>query len=112
MKKFQILVDDEIIYEGTFSEVPDHYRENLVSCLEEWSDVLGKKSINELIYSSFYWYKQQKMYCCNCCVFIEQGSECTDCGQQLENKFIHDRNTDVDRIFDCIGMITSIEVIE
>ena len=31
---------------------------------------------------------------------------------ELVNKYFHDRNTSIDRIMDCIGMITRVAVIE
>ncbi|NIP38433.1 MAG: hypothetical protein GWM89_05130 [Candidatus Dadabacteria bacterium] len=110
MKNYKIFVDDEVIYTGVFTEVPENYRENLISCLDDWSAVLSKKSINELLYSLFYWYYQKKMYCSGCKNYFEADPKCEECDLELTSRFIHERNPDVDKILDCIGMITRVEV--
>lgn len=112
LKQFGIYVDDVIIYKGNFSEVPEEHREKLINSLEEWADILGNKSINELIYSSLYWYYEEKFYCSQCKEFFDDESKCTDCSLDLIRKHHYDRNTNIDKILDCIGMITRVIVIE
>ena len=112
LKEFGIYVDNEIVYKGNFSEVPGLYRENLISSLDQWADTLSKKSLNELLYSSFYWYYKERLYCSSCKEFFDDGKKCEKCNFELVNKYFHDRNTSIDRIMDCIGMITRVAVIE
>jgi hypothetical protein len=112
LKEFEIYVDNEIVYKGNFSEVPSLYREQLISSIDQWADVLGKKSLNELLYSSFYWYYKKKLYCPDCKGFFDDETKCLDCNLELADRYFYDRNADIDRIMDCIGMITSVVVIE
>jgi hypothetical protein len=112
LKEFGIYVDSEIVYKGNFSEVPSLYRENLISSLEQWADILGNKSLNELLYSSFYWYYNKTLYCSSCKEFFDDEVKCLDCNLELANKYFYDRNANIDKIMDCIGMITRVTVIE
>ncbi|NIP30732.1 MAG: hypothetical protein GTN59_09290 [Candidatus Dadabacteria bacterium] len=112
MKNFGIYVEDELIYKGDFSEVPAKYREGLISSLEEWADILGKKSINEFIYSSLYWYYEEKSYCNACEEFFDDEPNCANCDSGLIKKRIYDTNSKIDKILDCIGMITRVVVIK
>ncbi len=108
---FTIYVENTVIYEGSFSEMPDEQREKLTSALLEWGDILGKKSINELLYSSFYWYLQKQYYCSGCDEFSESEDKCPCCDTDVEQKYVHNRNENIDKILDCIGMISRIEIV-
>jgi len=112
LKKIEIYVDNEIIYQGTLAEIPSLYKESLISSLEQWADILGNKSLNELLYSSFYWYYKKTLYCSNCKEFFDDEVKCLDCDMELVNKYFYDRNANIDKIMDCIGMITRVAVIE
>jgi len=112
LKSFEIYVDNEIVYEGNFSEVPSLYRDNLISSLNEWANILGKSSLNEFLYSSFYWYYKKKGYCSNCKEFLDGEERCIKCNLGLVERYIYDRNANIDKILDCIGMITRVEVIK
>jgi len=112
LKKIEIYVDNEIIYHGTLAEIPSLYKESLISSLEQWADTLGEKSLNELLYSSLYWYYKEKLYCSSCKEFFDDEVKCLDCNMELANKYFYDRNANIDKIMDCIGMITRVTVIE
>ncbi len=108
---YKIYVDKDIIYDGDLSEVPEFYRENLESALKDWGDILSKRSLNELIYSSFYWYYQKEYSCRNCNIISDEKESCNTCGSEMHEKYLYGRNKNIDRIFDCVGMITSVEII-
>ncbi len=108
----KLYVNSDVVYEGSFSEVPDRYRVKIAADLVEWSDVLGKTGLNELIYSHLAWYEHKELYCKQCDKSFEDEmlSKCTQCGSKLSEKYVFDRNSKLDMLFTCIGMLSSIEV--
>lgn len=108
----KIYVDDQHIYEGSFEEVPDKFRSNIVRDLTEWADLLGKGGINELIYSHLTWYLHKDFVCENCSSVSEDESErCLECGGSLKESFQYDRNEKLDLIITCVGTISRVEVL-
>lgn len=110
-KTFKIYAENEEIYVGNFEEVPDHYRDNLIEALVDWGDCLSKGGLNELLYSSFHWYKDMKYYCDNCRVFYGDKTSCEKCGKELDQKYVHRRDNRIERLLECIGMINRVEII-
>ncbi len=51
-----IYVNEDEIYSGSLGEVPDKYRAPMARDLSDWADSLGKRGLNELIYSNLAWY--------------------------------------------------------
>ena len=43
---FKIYVDEDEIYSGGLTEVPDKFREGIVEDISEWADSLGKRGLN------------------------------------------------------------------
>lgn len=107
---YKIYVDNDAIYTGNLSEVPVFYRGNLESALKDWGDILSKRSLNELIYSTFYWYFKKVKYCNNCETTAKESEICSKCGSDTFERYLHERNENIERIFDCIGMITSVDI--
>lgn len=108
---YKIYVDKDVIYTGDLSEVPLKYRNDLESALKDWGDVLSKRSLNELIYSTFYWYFKKIKCCRNCNITSENIEACSECGSDMLERYLYDRNEEIERIFDCIGMITSVDIV-
>lgn len=107
---FKIYADNEEVYVGNFSEVPDYYRGNLIEALVDWGDCLSKGGLNELLYSSFHWYHRKVFYCKTCDKFFEDGNSCEECKFDLDEKYKYDRDDRIERIFACIGMINKVEI--
>lgn len=111
-KKFIVFADNKEIYCGLLDEVPDYLRNNLIEAISEWGELLSKSGLNELVYSSLHWYNEKDFYCNNCDVSFDEKLECDNCGSAVEERFIHERNPEIDRILDCIGMINKVELID
>ena len=112
INEYKIYVDKEIIYTGDLHELPELHRDSLVSAFTDWASVLSKGALNELIYSMLYWYHKTQMYCTSCNRFFDDGEKCSDCGSGLREKYLYDRNKEIDKILDCVGMITSVEILK
>lgn len=107
----RVYVDKEVIYEGDLREVPEKFRGEIMEALADWSDSLGKRGLNELVYSLFAWYETKGKYCQNCEEWAEEEESCSICGGGLKEKFIHERNKKLDLLLTCVGIISRIEVI-
>ena len=109
----KIYVDDDEIYSGDLSEIPEKFRVRIVGDISEWAECLGKSGVNELLYSHLVWYNKKGNYCSTCEVINEdiEIEECDSCSAQLEKRYIYERDEQIDKILTCIGMITRIEVI-
>lgn len=110
---FKIYVDNDEIYAGDFREVPLKFRSRITSDLAEWSESLGKRGINELIYSHLTWYEKRGGFCAACEEYKDsENTICSDCSGVLEERYIYERNEKIDKILTCVGMITKIEIVE
>jgi len=118
---FRVFVDDDVIYSGSFEEVPERYRRRLAEDLVTWADSLRVRSINELLYSHLAWYAKVLLRCAGCGWSDEswlnerqsrEGVSCPSCGERLSVSRVHERREKLDRILSCIGMITRVEVSE
>ncbi len=107
----RIYVDKEEIYAGDLNEVPEKFRAGIREAFADWADSLGKRGLNELVYSLFAWYENKGMYCHKCKEWVEEYENCSTCGGKLEEKFIYERNKKLDLLLTCVGMISRIEVI-
>lgn len=109
----KIYVDDDEIYSGDLSEIPEKFRARIVGDISEWADCLGKSGVNELLYSHLVWYHKKGSYCGNCEVTHEDSEvvQCVKCSAQLTERYIYERDEQIDKILTCIGMISRIEVI-
>jgi hypothetical protein len=109
----RIYVDEKVVYSGDLNEVPEKFRGNIRETLSDWAGSLGRRGLNELVYSLFTWYDKKGMYCKNCNVW-EQGDKehCSICGGKLEERFIYKRDEKLDLLLTCVGMISRIEVSE
>lgn len=107
----RIFVNEKEIYSGNLGEVPERFRTGMVRDLTEWADSLGKRGLNELIYSHLAWYEEKGMYCETCRTREKDDGTmaCGECGQMLGERYIYDRNSKLDMIITCVGMISSIE---
>jgi hypothetical protein len=106
---FRIYVDKDEIYSGNLSEVPDRFRTGIREAFSEWADSLGKRGLNELVYSLFVWYNEKEMYCQHCEKWGEELN-CSSCGSGLKERYVYERNKKLDLLLTCVGMISSIEV--
>lgn len=108
----KIYVNEEEIYSGDLNEVPAEFRNAMKCDLSEWADSLGKRGLNELIYSHLAWYEHKAMFCENCGIRNSEESEveCTACGGKLGERYIHERNGRLDMIITCVGMISTIRI--
>ncbi len=107
----KLYVDDDEIYAGDFSEVPKDTRLKIIDDLSEWADCLSKGGLNELLYSHLSWYDDRSKYCESCAVYSDETEwECVVCGSLVVERFIHERNTKLDKILMCVGMISRIEI--
>lgn len=114
--RFSIFVNDDEIYSGDFGEVPEKKRATIANDLAEWSGSLGKRGLNELIYSHLAWYEEKDLFCSECGARDEnssgEGRECARCGGRLVTRYVHERSTRLDMIMTCVGMITEVKVTE
>ena len=107
---FRIYVEQEQVYSGNFSEVPDEFRENIVEALNEWGEVLGKNGLNEMIFSLFTWYGQMQNMCESCDELFIHESVCSNCGEELISKNKYEQNKKISGLLNCVGMITHLEI--
>ena len=110
----KIYVDDDEIYSGDLSEIPEEFRDKVIGDIAEWADCLGKSGTNELLYSHLVWYNKKGSYCGKCDEMFEDSAteKCESCTSELEERFIYDRNDKIEQILRCIGMISRIEVVK
>ncbi|MEM7009002.1 MAG: hypothetical protein AAF462_07710 [Thermodesulfobacteriota bacterium] len=110
----KIFVDEDEIYSGNFSEVPQKFRNRIIDDISEWAECLGKSGTNELLYSHLIWYHEKGLYCESCEGMIEEAKidNCTQCQGELKEQFVYERSSEIDKILTCIGMISRIEVIK
>ena len=108
----RILVNEEEIYSGRLGEVPERIRARMIRDLSEWADSLGKRGLNELLYSHLAWYEEKGMHCAQCGRRdTDSGAgECTVCGNKLEERYVYERNRKLDMIITCTGMITKVQI--
>ncbi len=112
--RFSIFVNDDEIYSGSFGEVPEKKRSSIASHLAEWSGSLGKRGLNELIYSHLAWYEEKDFFCSECGTRSENGTggRCARCGGKMVTRYVHERSAGLDRIMTCVGMITGVKITE
>ncbi len=110
----KIYVDDDEIYSGDLSEIPEKFRDRIVEDISEWAYCLGKSGTNELLYSHLIWYNKKGSFCEQCEEMNEDVDmeKCEDCNSLLIEQYIYDRNEQIDKILTCIGMITKIDVLK
>jgi len=108
----KIYVDEDEIYSGDLSEIPEKFRNRVIDDIREWAESLGKRGLNELIYSHLVWYERKGIYCANCDKWDEDLDikECGTCGAKLKERYLYERNSKLDKIMTCIGMISRIQV--
>ena len=107
---FRIYVEEEQIYSGNFSEVPDEHREKIIEALHEWGEVLGKSGLNEMIYSLFIWYNQKQFECLKCNERFTEQVICINCGEKVISVNKYRQNEKISGLLNCIGMITHLEI--
>ncbi len=108
----RILVNEEEIYSGRLAEVPEGTRVKMMRDLSEWADSLGKRGLNELIYSHLAWYDEKGVFCAECGK-RDTGAgagECAECGSGLVEQYVHARDKKLDMIITCVGMITKVQI--
>ena len=107
----RIFVNEKEIYSGDLGEVPERFRAGMILDLTEWAGSLGKRGLNELIYSHLAWYEEKALYCENCGAEEKDDRQtvCGRCSQKLVERYIYDRNGKLDMIITCVGMISSVE---
>ncbi|MCZ6684987.1 MAG: hypothetical protein O6849_03255 [Candidatus Dadabacteria bacterium] len=107
-----IYVDEDEIYSGDLSEIPEKFRHRIIGDIAEWAESLGKGGINELLYSHLVWYERKADYCEECDKWYEDlGTKiCETCGAKLKEDYLYERNPKLDKIMVCIGMISRIQV--
>ncbi len=110
----KIFVNENEIYSGDLGEVPERLRKGMIRDLSEWAGSLGKRGLNELIYSHLAWYEEKGTYCETCGAWAkdDDGGECGECGQKFGERYIHERNKRLDMIITCVGMISSVRISE
>lgn len=110
--RFSIFVNDDEIYSGDFGEVPEKKRASITNDLAEWSGSLGKRGLNELIYSHLAWYEEKDVFCAECGGRNENGTidKCARCGGKMVTRYVHERSAGLDRIMTCVGMITQVKI--
>ena len=109
-KEFTVFADNQEIYNGSLNEIPDYLRDNFIEAIVEWGDCLSKSGLNELVYSSLHWYNEKTFYCENCNVSYDENGVCSNCSSSLQENYKHDRNPEIDRILECIGMINRVDI--
>jgi len=110
----KIYVNDDEIYSGDLSEVPGAKREKIIGDLREWASTLGKRGLNELLYSHLAWYEEKGLFCGECVTWVEEPEEtrerCAACGEKPGIRYIYERNEKLDKIITCVGLITEVRV--
>lgn len=108
---YRIFVNESEVYNGSFREVPDKFRHDIVEALDEWGDVLGKSNLNEMIYSLLVWYEERVYSCTDCNEEHEQEREsCEQCGAEVIPQYKYERDERLTRLMLCIGMITHVKI--
>lgn len=110
-KTFNIYADGDRVYSGSFSEIPAEHKEKITEALTEWGDILSKGGLNETIYSLLFWYNKTELVCPSCDKNFKDGANCTACGDELKEIFIHERNEKIDNLLNYIGMLTRLEIV-
>ena len=59
---FKIYVGEEEIYSGDLTEVPEKFRDVMIEDITYWADSLGRRGLNELLYSHLQWYEKRGMH--------------------------------------------------
>jgi hypothetical protein len=109
---FKIYVGEKEIYSGDLTEVPDKFRDVVIEDISYWADSLGKRGLNELLYSHLRWYEEKGMFCEKCHAWYHEEIQCSGCGGILTALYLYDRDKGLDMLLTCIGMITRIEVLD
>lgn len=105
-----IYVNENEIYSGGLGEVPEEFRTRMSRDLLEWAGTLGKRGLNELIYSHLAWYEEKALFCGKCGKRCDDAGECAECGGETVERYVHGRDKSLDLIITCVGMITKVEV--
>lgn len=110
----KIYVDEDEIYSGDLSEIPEQFRNRIISDISEWADSLGKSGVNELLYSHLTWYNKKELYCENCSAAVDdlEDRQCSICSAEAKERYSYQRNEKIDKILTCVGMISKIQVIQ
>jgi len=110
----KIYVNEDEIYSGHLEEVPEEFRRNMKRDLTDWAGSLGKRGLNELIYSHLAWYEEKDLRCAECgnSEVTEHDNKCPDCGGKITESYIYQRNKGLDIIITCVGMITAVRISE
>ncbi len=109
--EYRIFVNDDLVYKGSFSEVPDKFRGDIAEALDEWGDVLAKNNLNEMIYSLLAWYEERIHLCTECSKeHEEQTDSCEHCGAEVTSYYKYERYEQLTRLMLCIGMITHVKI--
>jgi hypothetical protein len=110
----KIYVNEDEIYSGQLGEVPEKFRKGMKRDLSDWAESLGKRGLNELIYSHLAWYEEKDVSCTECgkSEVAEQDDACPDCGGKITESYIYERNKSLDIIITCVGMITAVHISE
>lgn len=108
----KIYVNEDEIYAGDLQEVPERFRRAMKRDLADWAGSLGKRGLNELIYSHLAWYEEKDIYCTECGNREGRGEDgvCEDCGGKLSESYTYERNKNLDMIITCVGMITAVHI--
>lgn len=110
----KIYVNQDEIYSGDLSEVPHKRRERIREDLTEWACTLGKRGLNELLYSHLAWYEEMGYYCGVCAQWVDEQEEeivCGTCGEKPQHRYIYPRDEKLDKIITCAGLITEIRIL-
>ena len=108
---YKIFVDSSEIYSGDFTEVPIEHRSKILEAFSDWGESLGKRSLNEMIYSLFFWYNDKEYHCSECQKVYDENVFCEDCEIGLVAKDKFEKNEKISHLLTCVGMITHIKVI-
>lgn len=110
----KIYVNEDEVYSGDLSEVPERFRQKIIGDLREWASTLGKRGLNELVYSHLAWYEERGPFCGKCGKWVEEEGEfegrCGTCGEKLGIRYTYQRNEKLDKIITCVGLISEIRV--
>ncbi|HEX9667726.1 MAG TPA: hypothetical protein VGA95_14360 [Thermodesulfobacteriota bacterium] len=109
---FKIYVGEKEIYSGGLTEVPGKFRDVIIEDISYWAGSLGKRGLNELLYSHLRWYEEKGMFCDKCDTWCHLNIQCPHCGGMLNELYVYDRDKGLDMLLTCIGIITRIEVLD
>ena len=109
-KIFNIYADNEIVYSGSFDEIPPGHKEKISEALIEWGDILSKSGLNEAIYSLLFWYSEKVYTCGKCDIKSKEEGNCNSCGEKLTESFVHERSEKIDNLLKYIGMLNRLEI--